>query len=73
MVMKIKTVDEVTFGNITAQQALLHVIGKAFFLPIDVIIGLIMRDSDKKDLTKTDTQQVRLTQRFSHTVVIKTV
>ena len=66
MVMKIQTVDENTFGTITHKQAALHTIGK-LFLPIDVIIGLIQRDKSESEMEKN---QVRFSQKFSHTSVI---
>ena len=66
MILKIQTVDEKTFGKITTQQAALHTIGK-LFLPLDVIIGLISRDKSESEMEKN---QVRFTQKFSHTSVI---
>ena len=66
MIFKIQTVDEKTFGKITNKQAALHTIGK-LFLPIDIIIGLISRDKSESEMEKN---QVRFTQKFSHTSVI---
>ena len=66
MVMKIQTVDETNFGEITHKQAALHTIGK-LFLPLDIIIGLISRDKVESEMEKN---QVRFTQKFSQTSVI---
>jgi len=66
MVLKIQTVDENTLGKITTKQAALHTIGK-LFLPLDVIIGLISRD---KAVSQMEKNQVRFSQKFSHTSVI---
>ncbi len=66
VIMKIQTVDEKSFGDITHKQAALHTIGK-LFLPLDIIIGLISRDKSESELEKN---QVRFTQKFSHTSVI---
>ena len=66
MVMKIQTVDETSFGEISHKPAALHTIGK-LFLPLDVIIGLISRDKSESEMEKN---QVRFTQKFSHTSVI---
>ncbi len=66
MILKIQTVDENTFGKITTKQAALHTIGK-LFLPLDVIIGLISRDKSESAMEKN---QVRFSQKFSHTSVI---
>jgi len=66
MILKIQTVDENTFGKISRKQAALHTIGK-LFLPIDVIVGLIQRD---KSVSEMEKNQVRFTQKFSHTSVI---
>ena len=66
MILKIQTVDENTFGKITPKQAALHTIGK-LFLPLDIIIGLISRDKSESEMEKN---QVRFTQKFSHTSVI---
>ncbi len=66
MIFKIRTVDEKSFGKITIQQAALHTIGK-LFIAIDVIIGLIARDKTESGMEKN---QVRFTQKFSHTSVI---
>jgi len=65
MILNIQTVDENTFGKITSKQAALHTIGK-LFLPLDIIIGLISRDKSESDMEKN---QVRFTQKFSHTSV----
>lgn len=69
-IMNIKTVDETTHGPINSEQALIHILGKVFFLPIDVFIGLIVGDREKKD-GKPNLVQVRATQRVAKTVVIK--
>ena len=66
MIFKIRTVDEKSFGKITPKQAVLHIIGKLFIV-IDVIIGLIARDKTESGMEKN---QVRFTQKFSHTSVI---
>jgi uncharacterized RDD family membrane protein YckC len=66
MLVKIKVVDERTLGAVTPLQALLHILGKVFFLPFDIILGaIIMKDEDEKRT------RVRLSQRISRTVVIK--
>lgn len=66
MVLKIQTVDEKSMEKITIRQAALHTVGK-LFIPIDVILGLISRDKSESELEKN---QVRFTQRISHTSVI---
>ena len=66
VILKIQTVDENTFGKITTKQAALHTIGK-LFLPLDIIIGLISRDKSESEM---ENNQVRFTQKFSHTSVI---
>jgi hypothetical protein len=68
MVMKIKTVNDTSLAAPNNKEALLHVIGKTFFIGIDVIIGLIMRDKFRSPIEKN---QARFSQRFSHTSVIK--
>jgi uncharacterized RDD family membrane protein YckC len=65
IIMKIKTVDAATLNNITMTQAALHVVGKAFFLLIDWIIGEIINEESEKKKS-----QLRITQRFSKTAVI---
>lgn len=66
MVMKLRTVDAITFGKINPGQALLHVIGKEIFLLIDLIIGSIGQTQDPKGKN-----QIRLTQKLANTSVIK--
>jgi uncharacterized RDD family membrane protein YckC len=69
--MNLRTVDEKTLGAITPKQAFLHVIGKVLFVFLDVFIGLITHDQDKNNPNVVDNQQIRISQRFSHTVVVK--
>ncbi|QEE17094.1 RDD family protein [Promethearchaeum syntrophicum] len=66
MILKIQTVDEKTLGKITPRQAALHTLGK-LFLPLDIIIGLISRD---KAVSQMEKNQVRFSQKFSHTSVV---
>ena len=65
-IMKLKVVDERTFGPITSGQAFLHIIGKVFFLPLDVILAMFIIESEEEKKIK-----VRITQRISKTVVIR--
>ena len=51
---------------ITPAQAATHVIGKVFFLPIDVFLGIITKDRHPSDYHK-----YRITQNISNTSVIK--
>lgn len=62
----IRTVDTATLGSITPAQAAIHVVGKVFFLPIDVFLGLITKDSKPSDYHK-----YRITQNISNTSVVK--
>ena len=65
-IMKIRTVDSISLGAITAQQAAIHIIGKVVFLPIDVIIGLITNEN-----TQPNKEDIRIMQRLAKTSVIK--
>ncbi|GAG53787.1 unnamed protein product, partial [marine sediment metagenome] len=51
---------------ISPAQAAIHVVGKVFFLPIDVFLGLITKDRHPSDYHK-----YRITQNISNTSVIK--
>ncbi|MHA1730082.1 MAG: RDD family protein [Promethearchaeota archaeon] len=66
MAMKIQTVDENSLGKISSGQAALHVIGKVLFLPIDFILGVIVKGDDPSEEHK-----YRITQNISKTVVVK--
>jgi hypothetical protein len=66
MLLKLRVVDDRTFGPITRKQAFLHVIGKVFFGPLDVIVAHFINDEELHTQGK-----VRATQRLSKTVVIK--
>ena len=68
MAMKLQTVDDHTFQEPTPSQAAEHSIGKNIALFLDLFIGLIVRE-EKRSLQEKN--QVRFTQRFSHTSVIK--
>jgi uncharacterized RDD family membrane protein YckC len=68
MLFGIRTVDQYTLQKATPLQYALHALGKAFFLVIDIIIGLIAKDEQ----TPATKSQVRATQRLSKTVVVKT-
>lgn len=67
MIMKIRTVDERSKGPINPGQALLHVLGKVLFLPLDIIIAWFVGKT-----TPEEKSQVRVSQRLSKTVVIRT-
>ncbi|MBD3350189.1 MAG: zinc-ribbon domain-containing protein [Candidatus Lokiarchaeota archaeon] len=66
MAMNLKTVHQETFEQLTAKEAFLHVIGKVFFLPLDIILGWIAGDFQTEER-----EQFRITQRVSKSVVIK--
>ncbi len=66
MAVHIRTVDTATLGSITPAQAAIHVVGKVFFLPIDVFLGLITMDNKPSDYHK-----YRITQNISNTSVVK--
>lgn len=66
MIMKIRTVDERSKGPINPGQALLHILGKVFFLPLDIIIAWFVGKN-----TPEEKSQVRVSQRISKTVVIR--
>jgi uncharacterized RDD family membrane protein YckC len=67
MALKIKTVDSETLGTITPAQAAINAFGKAVFLGLDIIIGLITRED--KSLKEKNT--IRIMQRVSKTSIIK--
>ena len=69
-IMHIRTVDANTLQPIDAKQAFLHTLGKVFFLPLDLIIGWIVNEDEKKSRGE-DQEQIRMTQRIAETVVIK--
>lgn len=65
MILNLEVVSERTGERPTAGEIAISALGKAFFLPIDVIIGWFTRDENQvPDLNQ------RLTQRLSKTVVI---
>jgi hypothetical protein len=68
MAMRIQTVDSRNFEPINAQQAAIHTLGKVLFLPLDVIIGLIVKDDDSAQ----EDNEIRVTQNFAKTSVVKT-
>lgn len=68
MAMKLRTVDDQTFKEPTPSQAALHSIGKNIALFVDLVVGLIVRE-EKRSLQENN--QVRFTQRYSRTSVIK--
>jgi len=68
MAMKLRTVDDQTFKELTPSQAALHSIGKNVALFFDLVIGLIVRE-EKRSLREDN--QIRFTQRYSRTSVIK--
>ena len=70
MVMKIKTVDAETLGDISQAQAAVHSSGKAFFLLIDIIVGALTKE-DKEDFSLREKNTIRILQRVSKTSVIK--
>ena len=65
--MHLKLVDEETLEDVSTKQVFLHNIGKVLFLPLDLIIGLIAQEES----TPKEKSQIRLSQRLSHTVVLK--
>jgi hypothetical protein len=67
MLLKIRTVDDVTFQPVSTGRYALHALGKAAFMLIDLIIGLI----SKNQADPVDNNRIRATQKISHTVVIK--
>jgi len=67
MALKIKTVDSETLSAITPAQAAINAFGKAVFLGLDIIIGLITRED--KSLKEKNT--IRIMQRVSKTSVVK--
>lgn len=66
MAMHLKTVHEDSHKQLDGMQSFLHVVGKVFFLPLDVILSWIIEDKDVEEQGK-----VRITQRISKSVVIK--
>ncbi|MFX0185620.1 MAG: RDD family protein, partial [Candidatus Hodarchaeota archaeon] len=65
MILNLEVVSERTGERPTMGEIAISALGKAFFLPIDVILGWFTRDKDQiPDLNQ------RLTQRLSKTVVI---
>ena len=65
--LKIQTVDSESLGDLTPAQAAVNAIGKAFFLGLDIIIGLVTRE----DKSAKEKNAIRFTQRASKTSVIK--
>lgn len=66
MIMKLRVVRDGSYTQLDGKQGLLHVVGKVFFLPIDIIICWFADDSDSKRK-----EQFRVTQRLAKSVVIK--
>jgi uncharacterized RDD family membrane protein YckC len=65
MILNLEVVSERTGERPTLGEIAISALGKAFFLPIDVILGWFTRDENQvPDLNQ------RLTQRLSKTVVI---
>ena len=67
MIMHLETVHEQTYEQLSVMEAFLHVIGKVFFLPLDIFLAWIIEDQDEEEHGR-----VRITQRISKSVVIKT-
>ncbi len=67
IVMKIQTVNDSTLQPVSSKEAILHSLGKVIILPLDIIVGLIARDNSASD---PERNQVRFTQKLSHTSVI---
>jgi hypothetical protein len=65
MAIHIRTVGS-NGNSITPAQTAIHVVGKVFFLPIDVFLGLITKDRHPSDYHK-----YRISQNISNTSVIK--
>lgn len=66
MIMKLRVVKDGSFAPLNGKQAFIHIIGKVFFLPIDIIICWFVDDLDSKRK-----EQFRVTQRLAKSVVIK--
>jgi uncharacterized RDD family membrane protein YckC len=66
MALNLEIVSETTGDRPILQDIIISAIGKAFFLPLDVIIGLIV-----KDQTQVPDLNQRLTQKWAKTVVIQ--
>ncbi|MFW9902828.1 MAG: RDD family protein [Candidatus Thorarchaeota archaeon] len=66
MALNLEIVSETTGDRPILQDTIISAIGKAFFLPIDVILGLIV-----KDKTQVPDLKQRLTQKWARTVVIQ--
>jgi uncharacterized RDD family membrane protein YckC len=66
MALNLEVVSETTGDRPILQDIIISAIGKAFFLPIDVILGLIV-----KDQTQVPDLNQRLTQKWARTVVIQ--
>ena len=66
MAMKLRTVDAETFGELSLEQILLHNVTKVILLPLDIIFGFFANDNDP-----ARKNQIRYTQRYSKTAVIK--
>ncbi|MFX0122692.1 MAG: RDD family protein [Candidatus Hodarchaeota archaeon] len=66
MALNLEVVSETTGDRPILQDIIISAIGKSFFLPIDVILGLIVKDQNQvPDLNQ------RLTQKWARTVVIQ--
>jgi uncharacterized RDD family membrane protein YckC len=65
-ILKLKVVDEQTLGQISSKQAFFHIIGKVFFLPVDVILAMFINETEDEKKFK-----VRISQRISKTAVIR--
>ena len=66
MALNLEIVSEATGDRPILQDIIISAIGKSFFLPIDVILGLIV-----KDQTQVPDLNQRLTQKWARTVVIQ--
>ncbi|MFX1518258.1 MAG: RDD family protein [Promethearchaeota archaeon] len=66
MALNLEVVSETTGDRPILQDIIISAVGKAFFLPLDVILGLIV-----KDQTQVPDLNQRLTQKWARTVVIQ--
>ncbi|MFX1506157.1 MAG: RDD family protein [Promethearchaeota archaeon] len=66
MALNLEIVSEATGDRPILQNIIISAIGKSFFLPIDIILGLIV-----KDQTQVPDLNQRLTQKWARTVVIQ--
>ena len=66
MALNLEVVSETTGDRPVLRDIIISAVGKAFFLPIDVILGLIV-----KDQTQVPDLNQRLTQKWARTVIIQ--